>query len=95
MTFDEALTQINEQASFISAKNIWQKLRLRVLLRQYCITPSWMDHRKNLCLIYFYATNEYQFISPSPLALKKMGFREIPFDSITTIPVHFDYDKLL
>ena len=54
-----------------------------------------MDHRKNLCLIYFYGINEYQFVSTSPQALKKMGFYEIPFDSITTIPVHFDYDKLL
>lgn len=95
MTFDEALIQINEQDSFISVKNIWQKLKLRVLLHQHGITPFWMDHRKNLCLIYFFATNEYQFISTSPLALKKMGFHEIPFDSITTIPVHFDYDKLL
>ena len=54
-----------------------------------------MDHRKNLCLIYFYGINEYQFVSTSPQALKKMGFYKIPFDSITTIPVHFDYDKLL
>lgn len=109
MTFDEALTQINEQASFISVKNIWQKLRLRVLLRQYGITPSWMDHswqkygitpswmdhRKNLCLIYFYATNEYQFISISPQALEKMGFCEIPFDSIATASISFNYDELL
>lgn len=126
MTFDEALTQINEQASFISVKNIWQKLRLRVLLRQYGITPSWMDHswivydhisaedrhvlecivqgeagdeslegKKNLCLIYFYATNDYRFISTSSQALEKMGFWEIPFDSISNTPIDFDYYKLL
>ena len=95
MTLDEALILMNKQASFISVKNIWQKLKLRVLLHQHGITPFWMDHRKNLCLIYFYGINEYQFVSTSPQALKKMGYYEIPYDSITTIPVHFDYDKLL
>lgn len=95
MTFDEALTQINERASFISVKNIWQKLKLRALLHQHGITPFWMDHRKNLCLIYFYGINQYQFVSPSPQALKKMGFYEIPFDSISNTPIDFDYYKLL
>lgn len=95
MTFDEALIQVREQSSFISVNNIWQKLHLKMMLRQNGITPFWMDHRKNRCLIYFFGINEYQFISTSPQALKKMRFHEIPFDSISNTPIEFDYYKLL